>query len=120
MSPAMITISLRCGAVAVLVGGAAILAGCQRGKDAPPDPPPAGVAVVKAVTMPVQSFYEYNGHLETTQMVEVRARVKGLLTRVHFKDGTEVRGQRGAGFLTVPGDLLYTIDEREYRTAVRR
>lgn len=98
----------------------AIVAGCGKGKEAPPAPPPPPVTVIKPAIIPVQRFYEYNGHLETTQMVEVRARAKGLLTKVHFREGMEVRGQRGAGFLTVPGDTLYSIDEREYRTAVKK
>lgn len=107
-------------ALAVLMSGGAALIGCRRDKGAPPPPPPPGVSVIKPTVVPVQKFYEYNGHLDTTQMVEVRARVKGLITKVHFKDGVEVRGQRGGGFLTVPGDLLYTIDEREYRTSVKK
>jgi len=108
----------------VRIGGfaalAAVLAGCGKEKGPPPPPPPPAVSVAKPATAPVQHFYEYNGHLETTQMVEVRARVKGLLTKVHFKEGMEVRGQRGGGFLTVPGELLYSIDEREYRTSVKK
>ncbi|MBW8836787.1 MAG: efflux RND transporter periplasmic adaptor subunit, partial [Burkholderia sp.] len=97
-----------------------VLLGCRKEKEAPPQMPAPSVGVIKPAVAPVQAFYDYNGHLETTQMVEVRARVKGLITKIHFKDGTEVRGQRGAGFLTVPGDLLYSIDDREYRTAVKK
>ncbi|MFO0803320.1 MAG: efflux RND transporter periplasmic adaptor subunit [Gemmataceae bacterium] len=111
---------VRIGGFAVLAAGFAAVVGCGGDKGAPPPPPPPVVSVAKPATAPVQHFYEYNGHLETTQMVEVRARVKGVLTKVHFKEGMEVRGQRGAGFLTIPGDLLYSIDEREYRTAVKK
>lgn len=104
--------------VGMMIGGAGLL-GCQRDKGAPPAPPP-GVSVIKPVVVPVQNFYEYNGYLETTQLVEVRARVKGLITKVHFRDGQEVRGQRGGWLKFFPGDPLYTIDEREYRTSVKK
>ena len=116
----MHTSNVRYFSFAVLIAGGAGLVGCHRGKDAPSPPPPPGVAVIKPAVVPVQNFYEYNGHLDTTHMVEVRARVKGLITKIHFKDGMEVRGQRGGGFLTIPGDPLYSIDEREYRTSVKR
>ena len=91
---------------AALVG----LAGCQRQKPAPPAPPPPKVTVARPVAYPVQSYYEYNGHLEAVETVEVRARVKGLLEAVHFVEGDEVEA----------GAPLYTIDPREYRTAVAR
>jgi multidrug efflux system membrane fusion protein len=111
---------VRLGAFAALAAGMAVAFGCGKGKDAPPQPPPPAVSVAKPAFAPVQTFYEYNGHLETTQMVEVRARVKGLLTKVHFKEGMEVRGQRGGGFLTIPGEPLFSIDEREYLTSVKK
>ena len=107
-------------AFTVLVGGMAIAFGCSKEKGGPPPPPPPPVSVAKPIVVPVQHFYEYNGHLETTRMVEVRARVKGLLTKVHFEEGNEVRGQRGGGILTIPGDPLYSIDQREYLTAVKK
>lgn len=103
-----------------LIMSCMVLAGCRREKGPPPVPPPPDVGVIKPAVEPVQRFYEYNGHLETTQMVEVRARVKGFITAIHFKEGMEVRGIRGAGVFTVPGDLLYSIDDREYHTAVKK
>lgn len=116
----MLALRLRFWAFVGLVNAVAGLGGCQRGKETPPQPPPPSVAVIKPVLVLVQNYYEYNGHLETTQMVEVRARAKGLITKIHFRDGTEVRGQRGAGFLTIPGEPLYSIDDREYRTSVKK
>ena len=88
----------------------AALAGCTRGKPTPPAPPPPVVTVARPVGFPVQSYYDYNGHLDPVEAVEVRARVKGLLQTVHFDEGTEVAA----------GAPLYTIDPREYRTAVAR
>ncbi len=85
-------------------------AGCQRKAAKPPDMPPPVVTVARPATFPVQSFYAYNGHLEAVETVEIKARVKGLLQEVHFKEGDEVEA----------GARLYTIDPREYRTAVAR
>jgi multidrug efflux pump subunit AcrA (membrane-fusion protein) len=100
----------------------AIAAGC-RGQKPPPQMPPPKVTVVQPVTSPVRDFWEYNGFLESTEVVEVRARVKGFLTDRHFKEGAEVRGKVAlppgvtSGAELYPGDLLYEIDKREYRTA---
>jgi RND family efflux transporter MFP subunit len=109
--------------IAVLAGllGALGLAGCQIEKPKPPPPPPPPVTVVHPATAPVGEFGEYNGWLDTIETVEVRARVKGILTGIHFTEGTEVTGpQRTLGFTLVPGKLLYEIDEREYAAAVNK
>src|SRR5688572_2007918 len=73
-------------------------------------PPPPTATVARPVPYPVQAYYEYNGHLAAVETVEVRARVKGILQEVHFVEGDEVEA----------GAPLYTIDPREYRTAVAR
>ena len=86
------------------------LAGCRPSASTPPAPQPPKVTVVRPVTYPVQNYFEYNGHLEAVETVEIRARVKGLLQEVHFTEGEEVE----------QGAKLYTIDPREYRTAVAR
>jgi membrane fusion protein, multidrug efflux system len=86
------------------------LAGCQRTKPTPPAMPPAKVTVAKPATVPVQSYYEYNGYLEAVETVQVKARVKGILQRIEFTEGEEVDA----------GDPLYAIDPREYKAAVAR
>ena len=87
-----------------------VAVGCRRQSSAPPTPPPPTVTAVRPASYPVQAYYEYNGHLEAVETVEIRARVKGLLQEVHFVEGTEVEADTP----------LYTIDPREYRTAVAR
>jgi RND family efflux transporter MFP subunit len=98
------------------------LIGCQGAKPAPPVPPPPAVTVARPVMYSVQAYNEYNGHLETTQSVEIRARVKGILAKVHFKEGTEVEGPviGPEGKIQKPGAPLYNIDDREYKTAVKK
>ena len=74
-------------------------------------------------TAEVRDYWEYNGFLETTETVEVRARVKGFLTKRYFQEGAEVKGKVAmpigvtSGAELYPGDLLYQIDKREYLTA---
>lgn len=97
-----------CAAVFAL--SAAALVGCNRKPPAAPQFPPAVVTVAKPVTRMVQGFYEYNGHLEPIETVEVKARVKGLLQDIHFAEGEEIE----------KGTPLYTIDPREYKAGVAR
>ncbi|HKB01309.1 MAG TPA: efflux RND transporter periplasmic adaptor subunit [Gemmataceae bacterium] len=103
--PAAIGRRLAFGALLV-----AFVAACDRQAASPPAPPPPKVTVAKPVSYPVQGYYEYNGHLEAVEAVEIRARVKGILEQIHFVEGDEVEA----------GAPLYTIDPREYRTAVAR
>jgi RND family efflux transporter MFP subunit len=84
-------------------------AGCKEKPSTEPPPTPR-VVVARPVVIPVQAYNEYNGFLDTTETVEVRARVKGLLTAIHFKEGAEVK----------KGELLYEIDQREYITAEKK
>lgn len=97
-------------------------AGCNRNKEAPPPPPPPKVGVIKPAVVPVLGYYEYNGTLETTKAVEVRARVKGFLTDVFFTEGAEVRGPdpKATDEDLKRGEKLYAIDQREFKTAVRK
>jgi multidrug efflux system membrane fusion protein len=85
------------------------LAGC-RGKPAMPAMPPPVVTVTHPVTTPVNDYLEYNGHLDTMETVEVRPRIKGLLTEILFTEGTEV----------AKGAPLYEIDQRETLTAEKK
>ncbi len=84
--------------------------GCRRSKPDPVTPPPASVAVVKPGVLKVQVYYEYNGYLEAVEVVQVQARVEGMLTDILFKEGDEVP----------KGKPLYTIDNREYLSGVAK
>ena len=96
--------------VALFAAAAVSLAGCNRKPPAAPAFPPPAVSVAKPVTQMVQGYYEYNGHLDPIEMVEVKARVKGLLQDIQFTEGVEV--EKGAA--------LFTIDPREYKASVAR
>lgn len=74
-----------------------------------PGGPPA-VTVSKPIVKIVTEWDDYTGRFEATDNVEIRARVSGYLTEIHFKDGQEVQ----------KGDMLYTIDVRPFQRALEQ
>ena len=68
------------------------------------------VTVAKPIARRLTDWDEFTGRLIAREKVEIRARVSGYLTEVHFKEGTEVK----------EGDLLFTIDPRPYQAIVQR
>ena len=71
-------------------------------------PPP--VTVAKPVVKSIIEQDEFVGRFASKAEVRLRARVSGYLSAVHFKDGAYIK----------KGDLLYTIDQRTFRTALRQ
>ncbi|MBS9716789.1 efflux RND transporter periplasmic adaptor subunit [Pseudohalocynthiibacter aestuariivivens] len=69
-------------------------------------PPP--VTVAKPVVKTIVEHDEFVGRFDALERVEVRSRVTGYLDSVHFKDGTLVEA----------GELLFSIDKREFQTAL--
>lgn len=91
----------------VLLGA---FAGCD--KAAPPAPPKAvpEVTVQRPVRQSVTDYRQYTGRIDAVESVEVRARVRGYLQKVHKYEGTEVPA----------GRILYEIDPREYQADVTK
>jgi RND family efflux transporter MFP subunit len=91
---------------AAVFGLAATLATCpadaQQAVGAPP------VTVSEPLTQQVVDWQEETGQFAPVEYVEVRARVSGYLTEIHFADGQMVKR----------GDLLFVIDPRPYEIAV--
>src|SRR5205085_199375 len=77
--------------------------GCKK-KSAPPQTP-LPVNVVTAVEKEVNEWDEFTGRLEAVESVEIRPRVSGYITEIHFD----------AGAIIKKGDLLYVIDPRPYQ-----
>jgi membrane fusion protein, multidrug efflux system len=93
----------------VVLGGMAVamalaLAGCGRQAEHPTSAPPK-VTVTEPEQRAVLEYEELPGRVAAIDHVVVKARVTGYLNKVHFQEGAEVR----------EGDLLYTIDPREYQ-----
>jgi len=84
------------------------IAGCTSKKIEPVSSPPPEVTVAQPIAKPVAEFYEYIGRTRAPQRVEIRSRVTGYLTKVHFTDGKEVK----------IGEPLFEIDNRPYQYAL--
>lgn len=93
------------------------LAACDKPKDdaqnaaaAPAAMPPASVTVATPLVQPVEAWREFSGRFEATEVVEIRSRVSGYLTKVNFTEGAIVK----------KGDPLYVIDSRPFEATLRQ
>jgi len=105
--PSLNIFALSAALPAMLVLGASCKKAESKGKF---DPPPPTVTVAKPIVREVVDWDEFTGRLASPESVEIRARVSGYLTEVHFKEGAEVE----------EGDLLISIDPRPYESIVAR
>lgn len=79
------------------------LAGCA--KKAPPPPSAVPVTVGKAELRTVPYMVQANGTVEPMQTVAIEPQVSGIITKVLFKEGDEVK----------EGQALFEIDPRSYQ-----
>lgn len=93
--------------VAASVLMTAALYGCSQPSEAQAPPAPS-VTVAVPLVQAVQDWDEFTGRFEATQSVEVRARVGGYVSGVHFRDGDYVRR----------GQLLFSLDPRPAQAAL--
>jgi RND family efflux transporter MFP subunit len=92
------------GILSVLLTAAA----CHKKDTSPQGPLP--VNVVTVVEKEVNEWDEFTGRLEAVESVEIRPRVSGYITEIHFE----------AGAIIKKGDLLYVIDPRPYQADLDR
>lgn len=71
---------------------------------------PPSVTVSVPVQGDVTEYLEYTGQFAATEYVEIRARVSGYLTELHFKDGQIIH----------KGDLLLVIDPRPFEVELQQ
>ena len=95
----------RAASVAAL---AFLLAACRA--PAPSAPPPPAVTAAPAIGRTVNEWDEFTGRIEAVGYVQVRPRVSGFIEKVTFTEGKEVK----------EGDVLFVIDQREYKDALDR
>src|SRR6266576_4886829 len=75
------------------------------------DPPPApAVTVSPPLQRELVEWDEFTGQFWAKDSVEIRARVSGYLTEIHFTDGQIVN----------KGDLLFVIDPRPYEIELQQ
>src|SRR5213592_2715396 len=77
--------------------------GCK--KASVTEQPALPVNVVTVVEKEVDEWDEFTGRLDPVESVEIRPRVSGYITEIHFE----------AGAIVKKGDLLYVIDPRPYQ-----
>jgi len=84
-----------------------IAAGCSRKKEREVPVVPVAAEKVKTETVPIEikSF----GMAQAYSSVTIKSQITGVLTKVHFKEGQEVK----------KGDLLISIDSRPYEAALK-
>ncbi|WP_417763960.1 efflux RND transporter periplasmic adaptor subunit [Shewanella sp.] len=101
-------------ATAALLGYGVVASLPLKSEQAMAEPQTAVAAVpVTAVQVHQQQFmpwHEYSGSVEAIDQVNVRARVAGMLQRVHFEEGAYVE----------KGQLLLTIDPAPYAAEVQK
>ena len=94
----------------VALGAALLLAGCDEKTKQASAPPALPVTVAHPTQRSVTDWDEFTGRFNAVEQVDVRARVTGFVMSVDFKDGVIVK----------KGDLLYTIDPRQYEAAAEQ
>ena len=81
-----------------------VVAGCQRPAPSLVQPPTPEVIVTKPSIQNLTNPLEFNGNAAAVETVEVKARVSGFITEIHFSDGQRI----------TKGDPLFSIDQRPY------
>ncbi|MEJ1962531.1 MAG: efflux RND transporter periplasmic adaptor subunit [Gammaproteobacteria bacterium] len=94
--------------IAVIATG---LAACNRGPaSAEGAAAPPEVSVAPALSREITEFDEFTGRFVPVERVEIRPRVSGYISQVHFPEGREVK----------KGDVLFVIDPRPYDADLKR
>jgi membrane fusion protein (multidrug efflux system) len=95
---------------------ATLLVACGQGNEVKPAaapaggslPPPPEVAVIEVSEQTVDLTTELSGRLQAVRTALVRARVEGVVQKIRYTEGTEVKA----------GSPLFEIDPRTYRSAL--
>jgi RND family efflux transporter MFP subunit len=86
-----------------------VMNACEPAAPAPAPVPPK-VSVAHPVIRELMDYDDYNGWLDATKTVEVRARVRGHIQKVNFADGQMIK----------EGQLLFELDPRPFEANVGR
>jgi len=72
--------------------------------------PSPAVSVADVVVREITSWEQFSGRIEAKEAVQIRPRVKGIIEKVHYREGDIVK----------KGDLLFTIDQQPFRVELNR
>jgi RND family efflux transporter MFP subunit len=86
-----------------------VLAGCKKQTAQAAPPPPPTVTFAQPIVREVIDYDEYTGRMTAVEEVEVRARVKGYLQSIGFKDGDDVKKDQ----------VLFQIDPRPFEATYK-
>ena len=104
----MVKVCPRRSSSLMLVLTALVIAGCGRSAGTDKSKEAPRVTVAHPVVRSLVDEDDYNGWLEASQTVEMRARVRGHIQKIDFKDGDMVR----------QGQLLFELDPRPFQAAI--
>ena len=99
------------GAAVVGIGAAILLSTFRSGPvaaAAPSGPPAMPVPVISVVKRTIPIYLDYSARTESIREVSLQAKVAGYIQSQPAADGTDVK----------EGDLLYKIDDRDYRATL--
>jgi multidrug efflux system membrane fusion protein len=94
--------------VAVLRRGDTLLGGTAGAAAPNPAPVAMPVPVIKIVKKAIPIYLDYSARTESIRNISLQAKVSGYIQQQHIPDGTDVK----------EGDLLYTIDPRDFQAAL--
>lgn len=89
----------------LLVSASLVVAGCSKNPPEMPDPGPVRVQAMMVTPTDATRFAEKVGEVRGSREINLRARISGILLKQHVADGMLVK----------EGELLFTLDAREYR-----
>ena len=99
--------TMACVSAAIAAVGAI---GCEKTTAVRAEPPPPKVTVAHPQTRSMADYDQYNGFIDAAQSVEVRARVRGHIQKIHFTDGQIVK----------KGAMLFELDPRPFQAEIDR
>ncbi|WP_025585777.1 efflux RND transporter periplasmic adaptor subunit [Cupriavidus taiwanensis] len=85
------------------------LAGCGKEKAAPAAPPVAEVGVMTVALRDVPIVFDFVGQTQSSQQVEIRARVNGFLDKRVYTEGALVKA----------GETLFLMDRKPFEAALQ-
>ena len=90
-----------------ILGASLLFVSCSQNKQAPTPPAPT-IPVITITTEKTPTYEEFIGQIYGSKDVDIRARVEGFITEIHFREGTRVK----------EGDLLYTLEAETQNASV--